>query len=104
MSNTKLTRLLESRIAWKPETRLSPRSSPPFSIADRIRGSFSSHVAPAAASGKPLVEVSNLSNRADSRLLADPAYRQRVARAYVEALQAYYGESPDDGSRAARKR
>ncbi|HEU4402654.1 MAG TPA: N-acetylmuramoyl-L-alanine amidase [Candidatus Polarisedimenticolia bacterium] len=38
-----------------------------------------------------LVEVSNLSNPADSRLLADPAYRQKVAEAYVDALQAYYG-------------
>jgi len=41
-----------------------------------------------------LIEVSNLSNPADSRLLADPAYRQRVADAYVEALQRYYGGSP----------
>ncbi len=37
-----------------------------------------------------LIEVSNLSNPADSRLLADPAYRQKVAEAYVDALQAYY--------------
>ena len=41
-----------------------------------------------------LIEVSNLSNPADSRLLADPSYRQRVADAYVEALQRYYGGSP----------
>ena len=41
-----------------------------------------------------LVEVSNLSNRADSLLLADPAYRQKVADAYVEALHLYYGEPP----------
>jgi N-acetylmuramoyl-L-alanine amidase len=41
-----------------------------------------------------LVEVSNLSNRADSLLLSDPAYRQKVADAYVEALHLYYGESP----------
>jgi len=40
-----------------------------------------------------LVEVSNLSNLADSRLIADPAYRQRVADAYVDALHLYYGES-----------
>lgn len=40
-----------------------------------------------------LVEVSNLSNVADSRLLSDPAYRQKVADAYVDALHLYYGES-----------
>jgi N-acetylmuramoyl-L-alanine amidase len=38
-----------------------------------------------------LIEVANLSNAADSRLIADPAYRQKVAEAYVQALQAYYG-------------
>jgi len=38
-----------------------------------------------------LIEVSNLSNPADSRLLADPVYRQKVADAYVDALQAFYG-------------
>ncbi len=40
-----------------------------------------------------LVEVSNLSNRADSRLLANPSYRQKVAEAYVAALQGYYGKT-----------
>jgi len=39
-----------------------------------------------------LIEVSNLSNPSDSRLLSDPAYRQKVAEAYVDALQSYYGE------------
>ncbi|MFQ5876493.1 MAG: N-acetylmuramoyl-L-alanine amidase [Acidobacteriota bacterium] len=38
-----------------------------------------------------LIEVSNLSNRADSRSLASPTYRQKVADAYVDALQRYYG-------------
>jgi N-acetylmuramoyl-L-alanine amidase len=38
-----------------------------------------------------LIEVSNLSNPADSRQLADPAYRQKVAEAYVDALILYYG-------------
>jgi len=38
-----------------------------------------------------LIEVSNLNNPTDSRLLADPAYRQRVAEAYVDALGRYYG-------------
>jgi N-acetylmuramoyl-L-alanine amidase len=41
-----------------------------------------------------LVEVSNLNNLADSRLLADPVYRQKVADAYVDSLQAYYGNAP----------
>ena len=40
-----------------------------------------------------LVEVSNLNNVPDSRLLSDPAYRQRVADAYVDALHLYYGEA-----------
>jgi len=39
-----------------------------------------------------LIEVSNLSNPADSRLLANPAYRQKIADAYVAALQRYYSE------------
>jgi N-acetylmuramoyl-L-alanine amidase len=39
-----------------------------------------------------LLEVSNLSNPADSRLLAEPAYRQKIADAYVAALQRYYAE------------
>lgn len=38
-----------------------------------------------------LIEVSNLNNLEDSRLLSDPAYRQRVAEAYVDALGRYYG-------------
>jgi N-acetylmuramoyl-L-alanine amidase len=38
-----------------------------------------------------LIEVSNLNNPTDSRLLSDPAYRQRVAEAYVDALARYYG-------------
>jgi N-acetylmuramoyl-L-alanine amidase len=38
-----------------------------------------------------LIEVSNLNNPADSRQISDPAYRQRVAEAYVDALGRYYG-------------
>ncbi len=38
-----------------------------------------------------LIEISNLSNPADSRLLVDPKYRQKVAEAYVDALHLYYG-------------
>ena len=37
-----------------------------------------------------LIEISNLSNPQDSRSLADPAYRQKVAEAYVEALGRYF--------------
>jgi len=37
-----------------------------------------------------LIEISNLSNPEDSRALADPAYRQRVAEAYVEGLMRYF--------------
>jgi len=50
-----------------------------------------------------LIEVSNLSNLADSRLLADPAYRQKVADAYVEGLQDYYG-GPSRAPRPASAR
>jgi N-acetylmuramoyl-L-alanine amidase len=51
-----------------------------------------------------LVEVSNLNNPTDSRLLADPAYRQRVADAYVESLRLYYEGTPDPPKAAARRR
>ncbi|HYV17514.1 MAG TPA: N-acetylmuramoyl-L-alanine amidase [Verrucomicrobiae bacterium] len=37
-----------------------------------------------------LIEISNLSNPQDSQSLADPAYRQKVAEAYVEALGRYF--------------
>ena len=53
-----------------------------------------------------LIEVSNLSNVADSRLIADPIYRQKVAEAYVDALRRYYGRPVPRGapSRAASSR
>jgi N-acetylmuramoyl-L-alanine amidase len=38
-----------------------------------------------------LIEVSNLSNPADSRALTDPGYRQKIAEAYVVALSSYFG-------------
>lgn len=50
-----------------------------------------------------LIEVNNLSNRADSRLLRDPAHRQKVADAYVDALQHYYSKSRK-APRSARAR
>ena len=37
-----------------------------------------------------LIETANLSNAPDSRRLADPAYRQKVAEAYVDALHRYF--------------
>ena len=43
-----------------------------------------------------LVEISNLSNPDDSRSLADPAYRQRVAEAYVEGLARYFSAPSTD--------
>jgi N-acetylmuramoyl-L-alanine amidase len=43
-----------------------------------------------------LVEISNLSNAEDSRALADPAYRQRVAEAYVDGLVRYFS-APSGG-------
>ncbi len=50
-----------------------------------------------------LIEVSNLSNPSDSRHLADPAYRQKVAEAYVDALIIYYGgQSPASKAVPAR--
>jgi len=47
-----------------------------------------------------LIEISNLSNPQDSRSLADPAYRQKVAESYVEALGRYFdGSGPTTASR-----
>lgn len=40
-----------------------------------------------------LIEISNLMNPRDSRSLADPGYRQKVAAAYVEALRRYFPSS-----------
>jgi len=37
-----------------------------------------------------LIEVCNLNNAKDARLIADPAFRQAVADAYVDALVRYY--------------
>lgn len=37
-----------------------------------------------------LIEVCNLNNRKDAKLIRDPAYRQAVADAYIDALIAYY--------------
>lgn len=40
---------------------------------------------------KVLIESANLTNEADRKNLADPAWRQSVAEAYVEALRTYFG-------------
>jgi len=37
-----------------------------------------------------LLEVCNINNPADARLLTDPAYRQKMADAFVDALLSYY--------------
>ncbi|HXH28283.1 MAG TPA: N-acetylmuramoyl-L-alanine amidase, partial [Candidatus Polarisedimenticolia bacterium] len=47
-----------------------------------------------------LLEVSNLNNPTDSHHLADPAYRQKVAAAYVDALQLYFGDGGKGASPA----
>ena len=39
---------------------------------------------------KILVEVANLNNYQDSRLTADPEFRERFARAFVDAVRQYY--------------
>jgi N-acetylmuramoyl-L-alanine amidase len=48
-----------------------------------------------------LIEVSNLSNPGDARAIRDPAYRQRVAEAYVEGLMRYFA-APSAASNGAR--
>jgi N-acetylmuramoyl-L-alanine amidase len=40
---------------------------------------------------KVLVEVANLKNRDDVRLVADHEFRERYAAAFVQALKQYYG-------------
>jgi len=51
-----------------------------------------------------LIEVSNLSNLTDSRLIADPRYRQKTAEAYVDALDRYYGRAVPSGAGGAPSR
>jgi N-acetylmuramoyl-L-alanine amidase len=40
---------------------------------------------------KVLVEVGNLRNSEDLRLIADAGFRERFANAFVDALKQYYG-------------
>lgn len=42
---------------------------------------------------KILVETANMANSTDRERLADPAWRQAVAEAYVDALRKHYGDS-----------
>ncbi len=53
-----------------------------------------------------LIEVSNLSNPGDAHALKDPAYRQKVAEAYVEGLMRYFAtpSSATSGARATGTR
>ncbi len=46
-----------------------------------------------AVPAKLLLEVCNLNNREDRRLLETRAFRQKVAEAVVDGIHAYYGES-----------
>jgi N-acetylmuramoyl-L-alanine amidase len=47
-----------------------------------------------AVPAKLLLEVCNLNNSEDRRLLTTRAFRQRTAEAIVEGILAYYGETP----------
>ena len=49
-----------------------------------------------AVPAKILIEVCNLANGADRRLIQTKAFREEVARAVVEGLLAYYGVEPGD--------
>lgn len=57
-----------------------------------------------AVPAKLLVEVCNLSNREDRRLIETRAFRERMARAIVDGILAYYGQAPiGDPSRVAAR-
>lgn len=51
-----------------------------------------------AVPAKILLEVCNLANPEDRRLIQTKAFRQRMARAIVDGILAYYGQTPIDGS------
>lgn len=44
---------------------------------------------------KVLIELANLKNDQDAERMRDPAFREQLARAYVEAVVEYYGGEPD---------
>jgi N-acetylmuramoyl-L-alanine amidase len=50
---------------------------------------------------RALVEVCNLNNAEDRKLLVTRAYREKVARALVSALVAFYGGGGDKTIRAS---
>jgi N-acetylmuramoyl-L-alanine amidase len=49
-----------------------------------------------AVPAKILIEVCNLANGADRRLIQTRAFREEVARAVVDGLLAYYGVKPGE--------
>ena len=49
-----------------------------------------------AVPAKVLVELVNLSNTQDAKLLASAAERQRLARGLIHSLYRYFGEKPTD--------
>jgi N-acetylmuramoyl-L-alanine amidase len=56
-----------------------------------------------AVPAKILLEVCNLANEQDRRLVQTRAYRQKVAEAVVQGLLGYYGQDADSGSQVAKK-
>ena len=70
-------------------------------IRDRVVRQRSSYV-PAVlrfneVPAKVLIEVCNLGNAADRRLIRTSAFRERVAKAIVEGIRSYYGENGSAG-------
>jgi N-acetylmuramoyl-L-alanine amidase len=58
-----------------------------------------------AIPAKVLIEVCNLANEQDRKLIQTRAFRERVARAVVDGLLSYYGhESGAQGEVAATSR
>ncbi|MCP4661713.1 MAG: N-acetylmuramoyl-L-alanine amidase [bacterium] len=49
-----------------------------------------------AVPAKLLLEISNLNNQEDRRLLRTRAFRQKVAEAIVDGILAYYGQAPSE--------
>ncbi len=55
-----------------------------------------------AVPAKLLLEISNLNNREDRRLLRTRAFRQKVAEAIVDGILAYYGQAPSEAVESSR--
>ena len=56
-----------------------------------------------AVPAKVLLEVCNLANREDRRLIQTREFRQQVAEAIVAGLVGYYGEQRPPGVQVARR-